>query len=246
MLNRRIERLIEIILFVFIIVLLAIFVPESSNSVKTNIFFYIFTAMIFSCGIFCCYLRIRNSIFRHKINKYCNQKNYDAAISLLDRTIKGQSGITWLRIQRGIIFGLSGKFDNFWKEFGLIYNHKPFCKKKLYKCYLPFIVISDGLDFIDNTSAKMKLSQQVNGKSIEKYLKPPFLHIYKAIHAYQNNDIKNAVYHASWLYNEKSDFLKLFSSFLLMNSYKKLGEMEKFILYKNMYLSNPIKTSEFR
>lgn len=58
--------------------------------------------------------------------------------------------------------------------------------------------------------------------------------------------MENTVYHASWLYNEDSEFFKLFSSFILMNAYESLGEMEKSIIYKNMYMPNPINSSEFR
>ena len=247
MLNRRTERLAQIIVFVLIMELLMFLIPKLMiEPSKSDIFSYIKLALTYLCGISYCYIRVRNSVFRRKINKYCNRKNYDVAINLLDRTIKGQSRIPWLRIQRGIIFGLSGKFDSFWEEFDLIYNHKPFCKKKYYKFYLPFIAMSDGLDFINNTSAKMKLSHQVKGRPIEKYLKPPFIHIHKAIEAYQNNDMENTVYHASWLYNEDSEFLKLFSSFILMNAYESLGEMEKSIIYKDMYVLNPINSPEFR
>lgn len=247
MLNRRTERLAQIIVFVLIMELLMFLIPKLMiEPSEPDISSYIGPALIFSYGIIYCYIRVRNSVFRRKINKYCNRKNYDEVINLLNKTIKGHPRILWLRIQRGIIFGLSGKFDSFWEEFDLIYNHKPFCKKKYYKFYLPFIAMSDGLDFINNTCAKMKLSHQVKGRSIEKYLKPPFIHIHKAIEAYQNNNMENTVYHASWLYNEDSEFFKLVSSFLLMKAYENLGEMEKSIIYKDMYVSNPINSPEFR
>ncbi len=247
MLNRRTERLIQIIVFVLIIQLLMVFIPKLMiEPAKPDISSCIGAALIFLCGISYCYIRIRNAFFLHKINKYSNRKNYDATINLLNKTIKGHPRIPWLRIQRGIIFGLSGKFDSFREEFNLIYNHEPFCKKRYYKFYLSFIAMSDGLDFINNTSVKMKLPSHINGKPIEKYLKPPFIHIHKAIQAYQNNDMENTIYHASWVYNEDSEFFKLFSSFILMNAYESLGEMEKSIIYKNMYMSNPINSSEFR
>lgn len=247
MLNRRTERLAQIIVFVLIMELLMFLIPKlTTEPSKPDIFSYIKLALTYLCGISYCYIRVRNTVFRRKINKYCNRKNYDATINLLNRTIKEQSRIPWLRIQRGIIFGLSGKFDSFREEFNLIYNHEPFCKKRYYKFYLSFIAMSDGLDFINNTFVKMKLPSHINGKPIEKYLKPPFIHIHKAIQAYQNNDMENTIYHASWVYNEDSEFFKLFSSFILMNAYESLGEMEKSIIYKNMYMSNPINSSEFR
>lgn len=246
MLNRRTERLAQIIVFVLIMELLMFLIPKLMiEPSKSDIFSYIKLALTYLCGISYCYIRVRNSVFRRKINKYYNQKNYDVAINLLDRTIKGHPRIPWLRMQRGIIFGLSGKFDSFWEEFDLIYNHKPFCKKKYYKFYLPFIAMSDGLDFINNTSTKMKLTPTVNGEPVEKYLKPPFLHIYKAIQAYQNNDMKSAVYYAELFCNEDSEFFKLVSSFILMKAYENLGEMEKSVSYKNINMSNPINPNRY-
>lgn len=244
MLNRKADIAILTILFVTIFELLAYFNPVSGEPTLTVKWTYITAAMIISYGLFYCYVRVRNTMFCRKLSEYCNQKNYAEAINLLDRAITKQPKITWLRIQRGIIFGISGKFDSFWAEFNLIYNHEPFSKKNNI-FYLSLIAISDGLDFINNTSAKIKLTQAVNGLSVEKYLPAPLLHIYKAIQAYQKNDMKSAVNYAELLCNEDLEFFKLFSSFLLMKAYEKLGEIEKSDICKSIYISNPINFNKY-
>lgn len=244
MLNKKADKAILVILFVIILELLAYFIRVPSNPTLIVKWTYIAAAIIISRGLFYCYLRVRNKIFYCKLSEYCNQNDYDGAINLLDKAIAGQPKITWLRMQRCILFGTSGKIDSFWAEFNLIYNHEPFCKKNN-GFYLSLIAMSDGLDFINNTSTKMKLTPTVNGEPVEKYLKPPFLHIYKAIQAYQNNDMKSAVYYAELFCNEDSEFFKLFSSFLLMKAYENLGKMEKSVTYKNMYMSNPINPNRY-
>ncbi|MCI9127245.1 MAG: hypothetical protein HFG28_08615 [Eubacterium sp.] len=245
MLNRKADNVMLAILFLIILELLAYFIPVPSESTQIVKLTYCVAATIISRGLFYCYLRVRNKIFYRKLNEYCNQNDYDGAINLLNKAVAGHPKNPWIRMQRDIFWATHGEFDRYWAEYNLIYNRKPFCKKKYFQFYLLFVVIGDGLDFINDTSTKMKLTTIVDGKPIEKYLILPFIHIHKAIQAYQNNDMKSAVYYAGLLCNERNAFLNLFSSFLLMKAYENLGEMEKSVTYKTMYLSNPINPNRY-
>lgn len=200
---------------------------------------YFIPAMGLSYGMYYYYIKIRNIYFNNKLTEYYSQKKYEEAISLLDKAIKNQPQIAWMRMHRAVLFGLSGKFDNFWTEFSLIYNKEPFCKNNEIN-YYPILAISDALDFINNTSTKMRLSETGYVEMVEEYLESSYLYIHKAIFAYQNNDMQSVVRYCELLCDEESNFRKLFSTFILMKVYENLGQMDKSDNYRKLYMSNPL------
>ena len=185
-----------------------------------------------------CIQKIMSGYLKYRIKKYYCNSEYENIIALLDKAIEIDYNNKCLQMQKIIILGLIGRYNEFEKKVELIYNNKPFCKKKYAKLYLKILAVYNGIAFMNNASDKFIIAKIMEKKDEKKYLGSPYKFIGYTIDAYQRGNWEKALYYASWLYNEKGEFFRLFSSYMLMNIYKRMDVQEKFIIYEKQYLKN--------
>ncbi len=102
------------------------------------------------------------------------------------------------------------------------------------------IAIGDALRFMENEQQEIRLTKMFDSKFIEKYLNKPRFYMIKSIEAYQNNDVENAISYGKMLREEEAKLYQLFSSFIMMKSYERMCDVDKFNYYEKKYSLNKL------
>mgnify|MGYP004602501103 CR=1 FL=1 len=225
MIGRKVNRIIKVVIFLVILELMAFLIPVPKKITPFIQMIYIIFAGVISYGIYYLVYKYMIHSLKNRVNEAINRNDYDNAIKILENAVYKRPEILWIRMERAIFYGISGKLDRFWAEYNIMYKREPFCKKDNY--YYNLIAIGDVLNFMNDTSTEIKLTKEYDSERIESNLNETILCMVRLMQSYQKDDMETVNHCVKLLEKQETWLSNEFLSFILTKTNERILEEKK-------------------